>query len=50
MHEGREGRCKTQCWPKDWLSRDVPSVRIIGINYDTNLSMWTPLCPIEGMR
>ncbi|XP_051172225.1 protein SERAC1 isoform X2 [Leptopilina boulardi] len=48
--ESKENRCKTQCWPKDWLSKDVPSVRVIGINYDTNLSTWTPLCPIEGMR
>ncbi|XP_008212677.1 protein SERAC1 [Nasonia vitripennis] len=41
---------RTQCWPKDWLPKDVPNLRIIGINYNTNLSMWTPLCPIEGVR
>ncbi|XP_033221806.1 protein SERAC1 isoform X2 [Belonocnema kinseyi] len=45
-----EEHCRTQCWPKDWLPKDVPSVRVIGINYETNLSMWTPFCPIEGMR
>lgn len=44
----RDRKYRTQCWPKDWLPEDVPSVRIIGVNYDTNLSMWTPSCPIEG--
>ncbi|XP_076248337.1 protein SERAC1 [Calliopsis andreniformis] len=41
---------KTQCWPKDWLPEDVPSLRVIGVNYDSNLSMWTPACPIEGIK
>ncbi|XP_017795657.1 PREDICTED: protein SERAC1 [Habropoda laboriosa] len=41
---------RTQCWPKDWLPEDVPSLRVIGVNYDTNLSMWTPSCPIEGAK
>ncbi|KAJ8680523.1 hypothetical protein QAD02_016310 [Eretmocerus hayati] len=41
---------RTQCWPKDWIPKDVPNVRVIGINYTSNLSMWTPLCPIEGVR
>lgn len=41
---------RTQCWPKDWLPKDVPSLRVIGINYDTNLSMWTPSCPIDGIQ
>ncbi|OAD56460.1 Protein SERAC1 [Eufriesea mexicana] len=29
---------KTQCWPKDWLPEDVPYIRVIGVNYDTNLT------------
>ncbi|XP_076250470.1 protein SERAC1 isoform X1 [Rhynchophorus ferrugineus] len=37
----------TYCWPKDWLGNDCKNIRIIGVNYDTNLSMWTPLCPTE---
>ncbi|XP_012055483.1 PREDICTED: protein SERAC1 [Atta cephalotes] len=41
---------KTLCWPKDWLPVDIPSLRIIGINYGTSLSMWTPFCPIESMK
>ncbi|XP_015598964.1 protein SERAC1 isoform X2 [Cephus cinctus] len=46
----RDRIARTECWPRDWLPRDVPSLRVIGINYDTNLSMWTPLCPIEGLK
>ncbi|KAL7303931.1 hypothetical protein TKK_0004049 [Trichogramma kaykai] len=40
----------TPCWPKDWIPDDVPNVRVLGLNYTSNLSMWTPLCPIEGVR
>ncbi|XP_024222469.1 protein SERAC1 [Bombus impatiens] len=40
-------RHKTQCWPKDWLPQDIPFVRVIGVNYDTNLSLWTSSCPID---
>ncbi|XP_043278487.1 protein SERAC1 isoform X2 [Venturia canescens] len=41
---------RTQCWPRDWLPKDVSSLRVLGINYDTNLSMWNPACPFETMR
>ncbi|XP_046486906.1 protein SERAC1 isoform X1 [Neodiprion pinetum] len=41
---------RTQCWPCDWLPSDVPSLRVLGVNYNTNLSMWLPLCPIEGIK
>lgn len=43
-------RHKTQCWPKDWLPQDIPFVRVIGVNYDTNLSLWTSSCPIEDKK
>ncbi|KMQ95175.1 protein serac1 [Lasius niger] len=39
---------KSLCWPKDWLPMDIPSLRLIGINYGTSLSMWAPFCPIES--
>lgn len=41
---------RTECWPKDWLPEDLSYLRVIGVNYDTNLSMWTPSCPIEGIK
>ncbi|XP_062600603.1 TBC1 domain family member 2B-like, partial [Saccostrea cucullata] len=37
----------TFCWPKDWLSNDVPFVRILSVEYDTNLSTWNANCPYE---
>ncbi|KAK7863632.1 hypothetical protein R5R35_006169 [Gryllus longicercus] len=40
----------TQCWPKDWLAKDCPYLRIIGVNYDTSLSMWGPMCPEDKSR
>lgn len=40
----------TFCWPKDWLANDCKNIRIIGINYDTSLSMWAPLCPCENVK
>ncbi|XP_014212243.1 protein SERAC1-like [Copidosoma floridanum] len=46
----KDCKTRTQCWPRDWLPEDVPHLRIIGVNYSSNLSMWTPLCPIEGVR
>ncbi|XP_048746791.2 protein SERAC1-like [Ostrea edulis] len=37
----------TFCWPKDWLAEDVPFVRILSVEYDTNLSTWNANCPYE---
>lgn len=37
----------TQCWPKDWLPRDCRHLRILGVNYNTSLSMWASICPSE---
>ncbi|KAK6639711.1 hypothetical protein RUM43_007986 [Polyplax serrata] len=39
----------TRCWPKDWLAHDCPEIRLLGINYETNISKWTPLCPLTPM-
>ncbi|XP_011352205.1 protein SERAC1 isoform X2 [Ooceraea biroi] len=50
MEDDLESAPKTRCWPKDWLPMDIPFLRIIGINYDTSLSMWTPFCPIESTK
>ncbi|KAK9745937.1 hypothetical protein QE152_g6568 [Popillia japonica] len=40
----------TQCWPKDWLTKDCQNLRVIGINYDTSLSKWATTCPEEGSK
>uniref|UniRef100_A0A8C0R339 Protein SERAC1 n=1 Tax=Canis lupus dingo TaxID=286419 RepID=A0A8C0R339_CANLU len=41
-----EGRYTT-CWPKTWLARDCPALRIISVEYDTSLSDWRTRCPME---
>ncbi|OWK01897.1 SERAC1 [Cervus elaphus hippelaphus] len=37
----------TACWPKSWLARDCPALRIISVEYDTSLSDWRAKCPTE---
>ncbi|MBZ3871296.1 Protein SERAC1 [Sciurus carolinensis] len=37
----------TTCWPKTWLARDCPALRIISVEYDTTLSDWRAGCPTE---
>ncbi|KAM4816543.1 protein SERAC1 isoform X3 [Urocitellus parryii] len=37
----------TTCWPKTWLARDCPALRIISVEYDTALSDWRAGCPAE---
>uniref|UniRef100_A0A8D0UYY8 Protein SERAC1 n=1 Tax=Sus scrofa TaxID=9823 RepID=A0A8D0UYY8_PIG len=37
----------TTCWPKSWLARDCPALRIISVEYDTSLSDWRTRCPME---
>ncbi|XP_076782814.1 protein SERAC1 isoform X1 [Arvicanthis niloticus] len=37
----------TTCWPKTWLAKDCPALRIISVEYDTSLSDWRATCPME---
>uniref|UniRef100_U3E0S0 Protein SERAC1 n=1 Tax=Callithrix jacchus TaxID=9483 RepID=U3E0S0_CALJA len=37
----------TTCWPKTWLAKDCPALRIISVEYDTSLSDWRARCPLE---
>ncbi|XP_066248528.1 protein SERAC1 [Euwallacea similis] len=30
------------CWPKDWLPQDCPNVRVLAINYTTDV-LWRPM-------
>ena len=43
------GTCPTfsNCWPKDWLAKDLSRVRIIGVEYSTQLTDWEPVHPYE---
>ncbi|XP_053316833.1 protein SERAC1 [Spea bombifrons] len=40
----------TDCWPKAWLAADCPGVRIISVEYDTQLSEWRAKCPADSHR
>ncbi|XP_031359152.1 protein SERAC1-like [Photinus pyralis] len=40
----------TSCWPRDWLPNDCSDLRILGINYDTSLSLWAKICPNEQKK
>ncbi|PSN57823.1 hypothetical protein C0J52_04395 [Blattella germanica] len=33
----------SKCWPRDWLPRDCPGVRVIALNYTTDPYLWRPL-------
>lgn len=42
--------CYTTCWPRDWLPEDCNDLRVIGVNFQTNFSMWMPVCPVEKQK
>jgi len=37
----------TDCWPKSWLVRDIPNIRVLMVEYDTSLTRWVSQCPQE---
>ena len=47
QHSRRSPSELSKCWPTDWLAKDCPNVRILTIEYDTNLSDWAPKCPYD---
>lgn len=38
------------CWPRDWLPRDCPGVRVIALNYTTDPFLWRPLWITKRIR
>ncbi|XP_033632514.1 protein SERAC1-like isoform X1 [Asterias rubens] len=40
----------TECWPKTWLAKDCPHMRIITISYDTHMSEWSAKCPFQSEK
>ncbi|PIK48333.1 hypothetical protein BSL78_14782 [Apostichopus japonicus] len=40
----------TDCWPKSWLAKDCPNIRILTITYDTQLTEWVSKCPFESEK
>lgn len=49
VDSGRKGTC----WPKEWLSSDIPACRLLTVKYKTNLSQWSgaslPLQEVSAM-
>lgn len=39
------GKNGTECWPRSWLVRDVPNIRVLMVEYDTSLTHWVSQCP-----
>lgn len=37
----------TDCWPRDWLPKDCPNCRIIGVDFESFVSRWMTVCPLE---
>ncbi|XP_046386017.1 uncharacterized protein LOC124155891 [Ischnura elegans] len=33
----------SECWPRDWLPKDCPGMRVIAINYSTDPFLWRPV-------
>lgn len=40
----------SECWPKDWLPKDCPGVRVIAITYTTDPYLWRPVWVKEKLR
>ncbi|KAK2572415.1 Protein SERAC1 [Acropora cervicornis] len=39
------GKNGTECWPRSWLVRDIPNIRVLMVEYDTSLTHWVSQCP-----
>ncbi|XP_044259583.1 protein SERAC1 isoform X2 [Tribolium madens] len=41
--------CYSNCWPQDWLPKDCPGVRVIALNYTTDV-LWCPVWKKKRLR
>lgn len=39
----------SECWPKDWIHKDCPKVRVIAVNYSTDV-LWSPVWTRKRQR
>lgn len=37
------------CWPRDWIHKDCPNVRVIAVNYSTDV-LWSPVWAKKRLR
>ncbi|XP_049289755.1 protein SERAC1 isoform X2 [Anopheles funestus] len=48
LQEPLESGPRSFCWPMEWLPKDFPSIRVLGLDYDSSLSQWSATgCPCE---
>uniref|UniRef100_A0A2M4CPW0 SERAC1 n=1 Tax=Anopheles darlingi TaxID=43151 RepID=A0A2M4CPW0_ANODA len=48
LQEPLDAGQRSFCWPMEWLPKDFPNIRVIGLNYDSSLSQWSATgCPCE---
>ncbi|GFG38324.1 hypothetical protein Cfor_01735 [Coptotermes formosanus] len=43
QEDNSENEPYSKCWPRDWLPKDCPGVRVIALNYTTDPYLWRPL-------
>ena len=39
----------SQCWPRDWLPKDIEGARILAVDFDSFITHWTKVCPVENV-
>ncbi|XP_052861761.1 protein SERAC1 isoform X1 [Anopheles cruzii] len=48
MQEPLDAGQRSFCWPMEWLPKDFPNIRVLGLNYESSLSQWSATgCPCE---
>uniref|UniRef100_A0A182JWX7 GPI inositol-deacylase n=1 Tax=Anopheles christyi TaxID=43041 RepID=A0A182JWX7_9DIPT len=48
LQESLESDQRSFCWPMEWLPKDFPSIRVLGLDYESSLSQWSATgCPCE---
>ncbi|XP_041783016.1 protein SERAC1 isoform X2 [Anopheles merus] len=48
LQESLDSTQRSFCWPMEWLPKDFPSIRVLGLDYESSLSQWSATgCPCE---
>ncbi|KAL3315599.1 Serine active site containing protein 1 [Cichlidogyrus casuarinus] len=45
-----EQQAYSKCWPQDWLSKQYPSARILGLNATLKPFLWNQICPVDRIK
>uniref|UniRef100_A0A182N3S3 GPI inositol-deacylase n=1 Tax=Anopheles dirus TaxID=7168 RepID=A0A182N3S3_9DIPT len=48
LQEPLDAGQRSFCWPMEWLPKDFPRIRVLGLDYESSLSQWSATgCPCE---